>query len=57
MAAFGDCSLWTASDYWDYFHDADNPQFSLSTFTYLAVPEPCTLLLLGLGGLGLRKSR
>jgi hypothetical protein len=53
VVALGDCSLWSLSESvfnsWDYFHEADNPQFALNTFTYLAVPEPAMLLLLGLG--------
>jgi len=61
VVALGDCSLWSLSESvfnsWDYFHEADNPQFALNTFTYLAVPEPATLLLLGLGAAFLRKRR
>ena len=57
VVALGDCSLWTVSDNWDYFHEADNPQFSVNTFEYLAVPEPAAFLLLGLGCFFLRKSR
>ena len=61
VVALGDCSLWSLSDSvlqsWDYFHEADNPQFALNTFTYLAVPEPATLLLLVLGAALLRKRR
>lgn len=61
VVALGDCSLWSLSDSvfnsWDYFHEADNPQFALNTFTYLAVPEPATLLLLGIGAAFLRKRR
>ncbi len=52
VVALGDCSLWSLSDSsWDYFHEADNQQFALNTFTYLAVPEPTTLILLGLGAM------
>ncbi len=57
VVALGDCSLWTASDNWDYFHEVDNPQFSVNTFEYLAIPEPVTVLLLGLGGLVLLRKR
>jgi hypothetical protein len=58
VVALGDCSLWTVSEgYWDYFHEADNQQFSLNTFNYLAVPEPGTLLLLGLGVALVRRKR
>ncbi|MHC4085884.1 MAG: PEP-CTERM sorting domain-containing protein [Planctomycetota bacterium] len=55
IVALGDSSLWSLSDSvlnsWDYFHEADNPQFAVSTFDYLAVPEPATLLILGLGAM------
>jgi len=61
VVVLGDCSLWSLSESvlnsWDYFHEADNPQFALNTFTYLAVPEPATILLLGLGTVLLRKRR
>jgi hypothetical protein len=50
VVALGDCSLWSwVSIYEERFYTADNPQFAASTFYYLAVPEPATLLLLGLG--------
>ena len=56
VVALSDCSLWTASEYWDYFSMADNPEFSLNTFNYLAVPEPGTLLLFALGAVMFRKN-
>jgi hypothetical protein len=50
VVALGDCSLWSwVSIYEERFYMADNPQFAASTFYYLAVPEPTTLLILGLG--------
>ena len=57
VVALGDSSIWSVSGNWDYFNKADNPQFSLNTFTYLAVPEPVTVLLLGLGSLVLIRKR
>ncbi len=57
VVVLGDSSLWTVSDNWDYFHEADNAEFSLNTFEYLAIPEPVTVLLLGLGGLVLLRKR
>ena len=58
VVALGDCSMWTVSANWDYLNEADNAQFSVSTFNFLAVPEPATVMLLGLGGLVfLRKRR
>jgi hypothetical protein len=58
VVALGDCSIWTVSANWDYLNEADNAQFSVNTFNFLAVPEPATVMLLGLGGLlFLRKRR
>jgi len=50
VATLGDCSLWSwVEAHEEYLYEANNPQFAVGTFTYLAVPEPATLLLLGLG--------
>lgn len=58
VVALGDCTLWSwVNMYEERFYTADNPQFAVSTFTYLAVPEPATLLLLVLGAALLRKRR
>lgn len=52
VVALGDCSLWSwVETYEENFDKVDNPQFSLNTFNYLAIPEPVTVLLLGLGSL------
>ncbi len=56
VVALGDSTLWSwVNMYEERFYMADNPQFAVSTFTYLAVPEPATLLLLVLGAALLRK--
>jgi hypothetical protein len=56
VVALGDCSLWSWVEAHDkYFDEANNRQFAVSTFNYLAVPEPATLLLLSLGAILLRK--
>jgi len=56
VVALGDCSLWSwVNMYEERFNKADNPRFAVNTFNYLAVPEPTTLLFLGLGVLLLKK--
>ena len=58
VVALGDSSLWSWVDtYEENFYKAHNPQFSMNTFTYLAVPEPATLLLLSVGGVVLLRKR
>lgn len=59
VVAIGDSTLWAVNPKVvdSYFYEADNPEFSVSTFTYLAVPEPATVLLLGLGSLILLRRR
>ena len=59
VVAIGDCTLWAVNPIVPdgYFYEADNPEFSVDTFTYLAIPEPVTVLLLGLGSLILLRKR
>jgi hypothetical protein len=58
VVALGDSTLWSWVDiYEERFYTADNPQFAVSTFNYLAVPEPATLLILGLGAAFLIRKR
>ncbi|MHC4735618.1 MAG: PEP-CTERM sorting domain-containing protein [Planctomycetota bacterium] len=58
VVALGDSTLWSWVDtYEERFYTADNPQFAVSTFNYLAVPEPATLLILGLGAACLIRKR
>ena len=52
VVALGDINPWAETGYYD---EADNVLFSINTFEYLAIPEPCTLLLLGFGAVMLRK--
>lgn len=58
VVALGDSTLWSWVDiYEERFYTADNPQFAVSTFDYLAVPEPATILILGLGTMLLIRKR
>lgn len=58
VVALGDSTLWSWVDgYEERFYTADNPQFAVSTFDYLAVPEPTTILILGLGATLLIRKR
>lgn len=40
-----------------FFNRANNPEFALNTFNWLAVPEPATILLLAAGAALLRRRR
>jgi len=58
IVALGDSSLWSwVETYEENFYEVYNPQFSVNTFEYLAIPEPATVLLLGLGSLILLRKR
>ncbi|MHC4110712.1 MAG: PEP-CTERM sorting domain-containing protein [Planctomycetota bacterium] len=58
VVAIGDSSLWSwVETYEERFNTANNPQFAVSTFDYLAVPEPATLLIFGLGAACLIRKR
>jgi hypothetical protein len=54
VVTLGDQNIWAQTMYYDL---VDNRQFSINTFEFLAVPEPGTILLMGLGGLAFRLKR
>ena len=54
VVTLGDINLWAETEYYDL---VDNRIFSINTFEYLAIPEPSTLLMIGLGALFLRRKR
>jgi hypothetical protein len=56
VVALGDINIFSSFEHGRYYDRVDNRQFSVNTFKYL-VPEPTTVILLGLGGLFLRKRR
>jgi uncharacterized membrane protein len=58
VVAIGDSTLWSWFEILEEnFYESNNPQFAVSTFDYLAVPEPATLLILGLGAAFLIRKR
>lgn len=57
VVALGDINIFSSFEGGRYYDRADNRQFSVNTFEYLVVPEPATILLLGLGVLFLRNKK
>jgi len=56
VIVLGDSAVWTTNGD-DVFGTADNQDFALNTFTYLAVPEPATIILVGAGALAIMRRR
>jgi len=56
VIVLGDSAVWTTNGD-DIFGTADNQDFALNTFTYLAVPEPATIILVGAGALAVVRRR
>jgi len=56
VVVLGDINIFSSFQSGRYYDRADNRQFSVNTFEYL-IPEPVTVLLLGLGAFFIRSKR